>query len=54
MTKYFCRKRCIEIDKAYIVCNNCIKKGFSGFTNKDICLYTNLIIMEEDYNSDSN
>jgi hypothetical protein len=53
MVKYFCRKRCIEIDKAYVVCDKCLKNGFSGFANKDTCLYTNLIKLE-DTNSDNN
>lgn len=53
MSNYLCRKRVIEIDKECKICKDCIKKGLSGYVNLDICLYNNLIKMEDD-GSDNN
>ena len=53
MSKYLCRKRVIEIDNDYKICKDCIKKGFSGYIDLDICLYNNLIKLEDD-TSDNN
>jgi len=48
MRMYFCTKRLIYVDDKFKKCDECIKKGCNGLTDRAVCIQKNLIMKEVD------
>jgi hypothetical protein len=45
---YFCKKRCKKLDHEFEICNDCYKRGLSGYENQSMCREFNVTTLEED------
>jgi hypothetical protein len=52
--KYYCKKRCIILDKDFETCDTCFKNTQSGFTDLDMCKQFNITYKIEDLENDYN